>query len=275
MKNSIWPNKETKIYISMANNPGNSGATLHNTLFKLLKLNKIYLPLKVKNIRQAENILNHFNFDGCSLSMPYKEKLIKFVDKIDKNAKKIGSINTLLKKNKRLIGFNTDYFASKEIFKKQKLPKNSNILILGCGGVGKAVLHSLIDLKFKKIYLSSRNKNKFDKIKTKKKIIFLKWNRRQNFKADVIVNSTPLGMFGKFNNKIPINISKKNIPKFIYDLTVNPLGNMLFKFAKKNKIKYISGLQSSYLQGIKQFEIYNNVKLKPSILKKAGIPNLK
>ncbi len=272
MKNSIWPNKETKIYISMAINPGNSGATLHNTLFKILKLNKIYLPLKIKNIKQAKNILNYFKFDGCSLSMPYKEKLIKFADKLDKNAKKIGSINTLLKKNNKLVGFNTDYFASKEIFKKQKFSKNSNILILGCGGVAKAILHSLIDLNFRKIYLSSRNKKKFNKIKLRKKIIFLKWNERQNFKADIIINSTPLGMFGKFDNKIPINISKKNIPKFIYDLTVNPSGNLLFKFAKKNKIKYISGLQSSYLQGIRQFEIYNNIKLKSKVLKKAGIP---
>ena len=79
-------------------------------------------------------------------------------------------------------------------------------------------------------------------------------------------------MFGKLNNKIPINISKKNIPKFIYDLTVNPSGNLLFKFAKKNKIKYISGLQSSYLQGIRQFEIYNKIKLNSKVLKKAGVP---
>lgn len=268
MKSLIWPNKDTKIFISMAVNPGNTGANLHNSLFKIFKLNNIYLPLKVKEIQQAKKILNNFNFEGCSLSMPYKEKLINFMDVLDKNAKKIGSINTILRKNTKLIGFNTDYYASKKILKNEKLPKNYKILVLGCGGVAKAILYSLVDLKFKNIFLSSRNKYKFNKIKIKKKISFLEWKNRDKIKFDVIINTTPLGMFGKFSNKTPINISKKFLPKLIYDLPVNEEGNLLHSFAKKNKIKYISGLESSYYQGMKQFEIYNNVRVNLNIIKK-------
>lgn len=268
MKNLIWPNKNTKIFISMAVYPGNTGAFLHNSLFRIFKLNNVYLPLKVEKARQAEKILKNFNFEGCSLSMPYKEKLINFVDKVDNNAKKIGSINTILRKNSKLIGYNTDYYASKKILKKLKLSKNYKILILGCGGVAKAILHSVIDLKFKNIFLSSRNKYKFNKINIKKRIMFLEWKKRNKIKFDVIINTTPLGMFGKFSNKIPIKISKEFLPKLIYDLPVNHRGNLLYNFAKKNKIKYISGLESSYYQGIKQFEIYNNIKVSLKIIKK-------
>lgn len=53
MKKNIWPNKDTKIFFSMAINPGNTGAKLHNSLFKILKLNKIYIPLKVKKKRKC------------------------------------------------------------------------------------------------------------------------------------------------------------------------------------------------------------------------------
>jgi len=271
MKNSIWPNKDTKIFISMAINPGNSGAKLHNSLFKVLKLNNIYLPLKVENIIQAKKILNNFNFHGCSLSMPFKEKLIKFIDEIDKNAKKIGSINTILKKRNKLIGYNTDYYAAKEILKKQKLSKKSSLLILGSGGVAKAIIHSVIDLGFKNIFLSSRNKKNFNRIKIKKKITFLPWKIRNKINFDIIINATPLGMFGKFENKMPIRISQKYLPKLIYDLPVSHKVNIIGQYAKKNKIKYISGLVSSYYQGIKQFEIYNNVKLNSKILKKIDI----
>ena len=70
--------------------------------------------------------------------------------------------------------------------------------------------------------------------------------------------------------KIPVNILKKNYPKLIYDLPINHKGNLLSQFAKKNKIKYISGLVSSYYQGIKQFEIYNNIRVNYKILKKIG-----
>lgn len=260
MSKLIWPNKETKIFISMAKNPGNTGAILHNKLFKIYNLNKIYLPLKVQNIYQARQILKNFNFQGCSLSMPYKEKLIRSVDRLDLSAKKIGSINTILRKKNKLIGFNTDYYASKEILKKKKLSKNYKILILGCGGLSRAVLHSLQDLKFSQIFVSARNKQKFTRIKLKKKITFLNWKRRNQKKVDVIINTTPLGMFGKYHNKMPIFIAKKNLPKLIFDFTVNTEGNLLYKFSRRNKIDYVSGAVASYYQGIKQFEIYNNIK---------------
>ena len=255
----------------MAINPGNSGASLHNSLFKVFKFNNIYLPLKVKNIIQAKKILTNFNFKGCSLSMPFKEKLINFVDKLDVNAKKIGSINTVLKKNNKLIGYNTDYYASKEILKKQRFSKKANILVLGSGGAAKAVLQSIIDLKFTNIFLSSRDKKKFNKMEIKKKITFVKWNERNKINCDVLINTTPLGMFGKYEKKSPINFSKKYHPKLIYDLPVNHKGNLLCRFANKNKIKYISGLVFSHYQGLKQFEIYNNIKVNFKILKKIGI----
>ena len=98
MKKSFLPNKDTEKFISMAINPGNTGAKLHNTLFRLFKLNKIYIPLKVNSNKQAKQILKNFDFIGCSLSMPFKESLISLVDRLDYNAKKIRSINTILKK---------------------------------------------------------------------------------------------------------------------------------------------------------------------------------
>lgn len=271
MKNSIWPNKETKLYISMALNPGNTGSMLHNSLFKILNLNSIYLPLKVTDINQAKKILRSLIFKGCSLSMPYKEKLIKFVDKIDVHAKKIGSINTILKINNKLIGFNTDYYASKEIFKKQNLPKRSKILVLGCGGVARAVIFSLIDLKYKNIFVCTRNKKRLKNFENKKIIKSIDWKLRNKINCDILINTTPLGMFGKFATKTPVYLSKNNLPKLIYDLPVNPRGNYLCRISKRKNIKYISGLKSSFYQGIKQFEIYNNVKLKLKTLKKLKI----
>lgn len=268
MKNLNWPNKDTKIFISMALNPGNTGATLHNSLFKLLKINSVYLPLKIDDIKQAKKILKSLNFSGCSLSMPFKEKLLKFVDKVDNNAKKIGSINTILNKKNKLIGYNTDYYASKEIFKNQNISKNSTILILGCGGVARAIIRSLIDLNYNKILVCTRSKKKFNKLKERNLIKNIKWKMRNKLIFDILINTTPLGMFGKLSKKIPIHLSKKNLPKVIYDLPVNKQGNYLYKISKKNNIKYISGIKSSYYQGLKQFEIYNNLKLKSKILKK-------
>ena len=263
-----WPNKDTKIFISVSSNPGNTGAQLHNSCYEILNLNCIYLPLKITNINSLKQILFNFNFSGCSVSMPFKEKLINLIHKFDISAKKIGSINTILKKNNKFIGYNTDYYASKYILRKFNKPKKNSFLILGFGGVAKAVLHALLDLNYKNIYITSRNKKKFNKIKDKKYIKYVNWSDRNDVHTDIIINCTPLGMFGRYEKYAPLKLPLKFKPKLIYDLTVNPDSNKLGKYAKINKIKYISGLISSFYQGIKQFEIYNNKKINIKLLKK-------
>lgn len=268
MKKNIWPNKDTKIFFSMAINPGNTGAKLHNSLFKILKLNKIYIPLKVKKKENAKNIIKNFNFSGCSLSMPFKESLISVVDKLDKSASEIKSINTIVRKNKKLIGYNTDYYAALKILKDSKVNKNSKVLLLGFGGVAKAILKALKDLKFKDITVSARKKKGFNQLKICKNVKFCKWEEKDKLKPYLLINGTPLGMFGKNEKKSPVKeLFLKHI-NVVYDLTVNPNKNNLQKLCEKYKIEYFSGIYSSYLQGIRQFEIYNNIKLSKKILNK-------
>lgn len=266
MKKQILPNKDTKIFVSMAINPGNTGSKLHNSLFKLLKLNNIYIPLKVQNNTQAKSLIKNMIFSGYSLSMPYKESMISEVDLLDKNAAQIGSINTILKKKNKLIGYNTDYYASKEILNKIKLSKNTKVLLLGFGGVAKAILKSLKDLKFKNITVSTRSIKSFKKSALSKNVNFCEWKNRNNLKVELLVNATPLGMFGKYEKRCPVNKTSLKYIKIIYDLTVNFKKNKLEKMSQKNNIQYYSGIHSSFLQGIKQFEIYNNMKLSRKIL---------
>tara|TARA_A100001015_G_C15038274_1_gene737773 strand:- start:1521 stop:2342 length:822 start_codon:yes stop_codon:yes gene_type:complete len=271
MKKIIWPNKDTKFFFSMAINPGNTGAKLHNSLFRILKLNNIYIPLKVKNKTNAKNILKNLNFSGCSLSMPFKESLVSTVDKLDKSASDIKSINTILKKNNKLFGYNTDYYAAIEILKKAKLSKSKKVLLLGFGGVAKAILKALKDLKFKDITISARKKRNFNKLKICKNVKFCKWKYKDKLKAHFLINATPLGMFGKNEKKCPVEESFLKDIYSVYDLTINPNINKLQKLCEKHKIKYYSGTYSSYLQGIRQFEIYNNIRLSKKILNKIGL----
>lgn len=268
MQKNIWPNKDTKIFFSMAINPGNTGAKLHNSLFKILKLNKIYIPLKVKKKKNAKNIIKNLSFSGCSLSMPFKESLISLVDKLDKSASEIKSINTILCKNNKLIGYNTDYFAALNILKQSKANKNSKVLLLGFGGVAKAVLKALKDLKFKNITVSTRKKRNFNKFKFCKNVKFCKWEDKKKLRPHMLINATPLGMFGKNEKKCPVDEFFLKDISIVYDLTVNPNKNNLQKLCEKYNIDYFSGIYSSYLQGIKQFEIYNDIKLSKKILNK-------
>mgnify|MGYP001193883105 CR=1 FL=1 len=85
------PNNKTLLCISLASFPGNTGSNLHNSGYKILGLNYIYLPIKCSNHNNALNIIKNLEFKGCSLSMPLKQKLLNSLDKLDTISKKTGS----------------------------------------------------------------------------------------------------------------------------------------------------------------------------------------
>ena len=92
-------NKKTKICISVAGKPGNFGANFHNSAFKELNLDWIYLPRKLSEKGDLKHLINSIRLlkiKGCSVSMPHKEKIIQYIDKLDEAANKIGAINTIL-----------------------------------------------------------------------------------------------------------------------------------------------------------------------------------
>ena len=93
-------NKNTNLYISIAANPGNIGANFYNKKFKTNSLNSIYLPIKPNsNIKNLKSTLKFLNIKGCSVSMPYKKKVISILDNVEKVAKKLQSVNTIVQKN--------------------------------------------------------------------------------------------------------------------------------------------------------------------------------
>ena len=253
------PNNKTSLCISLASIPGNTGSILHNSAYKLTGLNYIYIPIKCSDHHQAHKILKNLNFKGCSLSMPLKQKLLDKIDYLDPISKRTQSINTILKKNEKLYGFNTDYYALNRLLKENKLSKTkTKILILGNGGVAKTSYEVIKDLKFENINLSSRNFKRYSDWKIDKKIKIFKWINRNKIDANVLVNATPIGMDKATKEKTPVSISLIKKLDIIIDFTINKNQNTLEKNSKKLKKKYLSGKILSFYQGIKQFNIYSN-----------------
>ncbi len=259
-------NKDTKLYISVSKFPGNTGAFFHNTGYRIKKINAIYLPIACKNEKQLKEILKLKKISGVSVSMPFKGIIGKYIRNKDIISKKTQSINTVLKKNNTFYGYNTDYFALKKIIENIKINKKKDkILLLGNGSAAKTSYTLFKDKKFKNIFLSSRNKKKYNSWKLNKKNKIILWKKRNLIDANVLVNATPLGMSHK--NMYPIN--PKKIKKFssIIDFTINDTSKLKI-LCKKNNIKYHSGLKISFYQAIKQFEIYTKIKLNVNEIKK-------
>ncbi len=221
------------LIIGLTPSQGARSPKLWNKVYKKKKSNCRMYPADVslKNLRKFVDLLKRDKkFLGGSVTAPYKIEIMKYLDEIDFNAKKIGSINTIVKKGNKIKGYNTDYFGAFETLK--KIRSNKDILIIGAGGASKAVIIASAD-KFKKsnFFFFNRKKNKLNFIKKinflKKSRILNKFNDIYSLKnIDLVINTTSVGFdtwvkakekiynlkfFSPFTNLIQmVSIKKKN-----------------------------------------------------------------
>ena len=176
-------------------------------------------------------------FIGGSVTAPYKEKIIKFLDGISPESKKIGSINTLIKKNNKIFGENTDYYGALNSLK--EFSNIRNILVLGCGGAGKSVILACMK-QFKncslKIYNRDKNKIlKFTKnLKNKNTIKIIKNHNyiKKISRLDLIINTTSIG----FDSWVRKHKKFKNLKFFN---PISDIKNVVYS-KKKNEKEFIN-----------------------------------
>jgi shikimate 5-dehydrogenase len=150
-------NKDTKIYGSFSTNPGNNGCLFFNQAFEKYGINAIYKSFYSNNIEDSVNSSKHLGFSGFAVSSPHKIKIMEFLDEFEENVLDIGSCNTVLIKNGKLHGYNTDWVGVNKF-----LPNDVDFLtILGDGGFSKSVQHVC---KLRGIGYEVINRNRWDEI---------------------------------------------------------------------------------------------------------------
>lgn len=233
----LWKSFFKKNNISADMREFNVKPLLFNNFIKKLKKNKKFL--------------------ATAISMPYKITMVKHANKLDSYAKNARSINLLVKKGNTLFGYNTDIFGAMTTIKPY-ISKYNEIVIIGLGGTGKALFNYLYSVyKKKKFKLISSSY----KINTNKRATVSKKFDASNFKTKkMIINCTPLGSNLKksylnkccIDKKIFNKINKKSI---IFDVIYSPQKTLMYKLAKKNKIKYLSGLKMNTAQAKQALKI--------------------
>jgi shikimate dehydrogenase len=247
---------KTKNYCLIIGGEGTNNARSPKIWNKILKKNRINCKMIPLEVRRSHLIalLNYLRKDtkflGGSVTKPYKEDIFKFLgNNLDIFTKKIGSVNCLYK-DKKLFGLNTDGIGFFETLKKNKVDKNlKNVLHLGYGGVGKAVLVFLRKYFSKKTTIYCATRKNFSKKIINTGCKWIQWNQMNKSlkNMNVIVNSTSLG-FDKQNKKTPIILKEKNKLKLVYDVIYNPKTTILLKNSQKFGIKIINGLDMNMLQ---------------------------
>jgi shikimate dehydrogenase len=172
-------NKDTKIYGSFSNNPGNNGCVTFNDAFEKYNINAIYKSFYSTDAEKLIISVKHLNFSGFALSMPLKIEIMKYLDEIDIAALEIGAVNTVINKNNKLIGYNTDWLGVTKFFEAEMNKINWNekkLTILGNGGFSKAIQYACKKLNINYDIIVRENWNKIAEL------------------TNVIFNATPVNV---------------------------------------------------------------------------------
>ena len=214
--------------------------------------NVSYQNYELKNINELKSLIKrNSDLRGLNVTIPYKEKVIKYLDKIDEKYLNIGAVNVIKIIDNKLFGINTDYEAFK-ITLKEWLDNsfNSKALILGTGGSSKSVSLALKELNIDHNFVSrKKRKNVFSYEELLDIKIF------SNYK--LIINTTPLGMYPKINllPNIPYSLITKNY--YLYDLIYNPETTKFLEKGKRKGAKIKNGLEMLRLQAELSWNYWN------------------
>ncbi len=190
---------------------------------------------------------------GLNVTIPYKEEVVKFLNEIDPDAKKIGAVNVIKIKNGELKGYNTDSAAFYETLAKWfPATKKSMALILGTGGSSKAVQQALkkLSISFKTV---SREQGKVD-------FTYEDLEKDGSIISGVqlIINTTPLGMSPDTKSFPQINYELLTADHYVYDLIYNPARTVFLQKSEMRGAHFKNGLEMLHIQAEKAWEIWNN-----------------
>ena len=259
-----------KQMFGIVGNPVNHSLSplLHNYWSQKYKLDAKYSIIEVEE-KDLSNVINKIrdkSLSGVNITLPYKQKIINYIDKIINDAEITGSVNTLLLDGEnKIIGENTDVYGLQAAYLKEMDNRVSKkALVIGAGGVSPSVIFSLEKSGIKSISITNRTQEKCLFIKKNFNYLdILPWNNLQSKigNYDVIVNATSLGLKNGQDFDFDFNKCKKDATYI--DTIYNPLKTKTFKYLEDKGIKVFNGLDMFIYQGQKSFYLWN--KINPEI----------
>ena len=206
----------------------------------------------IENINEFPALIkNNSALCGMSVTIPYKQSVMKYLDATDETATEVGAVNCIKIKNYITTGYNTDVFGFEQSLRPLLKHRHNKALILGTGGASKAIQYVLRKLKID-FLLVSRTKNKEEKTK----ISYSELNKEIICSHLLIINATPLGIFPDINNCADIPYLLLSSKHLLYDLNYNPPETLFLKKGKEKNAEIKNGIEMLYHQAEKSWEIW-------------------
>jgi len=249
-----------KKYFVIGNPIGHSlSPKLQNYWLKQENINAVYDKIKLEENEIIEIIqdIKKQKIAGCNVTVPFKKKVIPFLDTLSPQAEQTQSVNTIIFEKNILIGHNTDIVGFEKAIKTLNFNiERKKILILGAGGVVPSIVFALKEMNVSQITISNRTKQKAENLKILfKNLNVVEWGNLVDF--DMVINATSLGLN---NEKINLDFSKIGKNKLFYDVIYNPTETNFLKVGKELGNITENGEKMFIYQALEAFKLWHGIE---------------
>ncbi len=251
---------------------------MHNAAIKHLGLDAEYRLIDI-DPKDSEELANFCyesdlnNIGGFSVTMPYKLEIMGYMDHYDPLAKVVGSVNTVVNEDSKLIGYNTDAMGAIQALREKTNLIAKKVLVMGAGGAARAIAYSLKDFQ-SDIYIYNRTIEKAEELAKEFEIEAIDHGKIAVADFDIIINATPVGMPPNTQESL---LHAEQIPSHavVMDIITNPLDTQLLKEAKKAGAQTISGERMLLHQAVEQFRLFFDQEPPVEVMEEALYDELK
>lgn len=275
MKNSFFANTEL---IGLIGHPIKHSYSpfIQNYALERMGIDAIYLAFDVptENLKNAINSITALSLKGLNVTLPHKEKIIKFLDELSEEASIIGAVNTVVNDHGKLIGYNTDANGILETLLPYKNAiTGTKVAVVGAGGSARAVIYTLLrHFKPEEVNIIDRTQQRADTLMNyfSLKMRYDSFHTYELFPPDnleilsnskLIINATTIGMFPDVEDSITDLEESFNEDQIVFDLVYNPTKTNFLKMAEQQGAKVVGGLKMLIAQAAKSFELWTGAEM--------------
>lgn len=247
----------TDLFCVLGNPVAHSKSPLvHNQAFADHHIDAIFLAFEPTDIQQAMDAVREFNIRGVSITIPFKETVMPFLDQIDDQASAIGAVNTIVNRNGVLCGFNTDSQAAVAPLNRSDI-SGKTVLIIGAGGAARAVSFGIHEQKGG-LKITNRSQAKGRALAALYGAEFVPMDQVGQLRPDIVINATSIGMAPR-ENALSCPADCLTPDTLVMDVVYTPLETKLLSVARQIGCRVVDGLTMFVAQAAAQFEIWTGI----------------
>jgi shikimate dehydrogenase len=245
---------------------------MHNAALKAMGLPGCYVPLCVRHLPGAVQGLRGMDIRGVSVTIPFKSEIMEYLDDLDDEALRIGSVNTIVNDSSRLTGHNTDWRGLIRSLTEQIEIKGKIVIILGAGGTARAALYGVVKEGGHPVIVN-RTEGKGRELAQDWGCPYESLKDIGKIEADILINTTPVGMFPHIDEK-PLQDNALTRYGWVVDVIYNPLKTSLLKAAETSGCRTLSGLDMFVYQGAQQIKLWTGQEAPVDIMRQVVLAHL-